>query len=67
MSGLGKEKERKKQLLTYVSIGKKKRERKSCRGPYVIPSVTKIKCSVFFAPVEPLLSFLGSLALLPLK
>jgi hypothetical protein len=67
VSGLGKEKERKKQLLTCVSIGKKKRERKSCHGPYVIPSATKIKCSVFFAPVEPLLSFQRKLSLAAFK
>jgi hypothetical protein len=67
VSGLGKEKREKKKLLTCVSIGKKKMERKSCHGPFVIPSTTKINCSIFFAPVEPLLSFQRKLSLAAFK
>ena len=66
VSGLGKEK-RERKLLTCVSIGKKKKmKRKSCHGPYVIPSAIKINCSVF-APVEPLLSFQRKLSLAAFK
>jgi hypothetical protein len=62
-----KRKKRERKLLTCVSIGKKKKmKRKSCHGPYVIPSAIKINCSVF-APVEPLLSFQRKLSLAAFK
>jgi hypothetical protein len=63
---LEKKKERKK-VADLCSIGKKKKmKRKSCHGPYVIPSAIKINCSVF-APVEPLLSFQRKLSLAAFK
>jgi hypothetical protein len=55
-------KKREKTAADLCQHWEEKNGKKICHGPYVIPSATKIKCFVFFAPVEP-----GSLALLPLQ